>query len=126
MGAQEMMHEQHLNQMAEYVAEDGTVETVKVKVPVVTHNDVSWRELDVPKLVLCPPAALKIKGMKVKFKARLGGLGEEKAEKGELQMHVGGGAFSRSTMATIEIEFEGTEPPEGLMKINDELLKIIN
>lgn len=128
IGAQETMHEQHLRQLTEYVDEDGTSKMVKVKVPNIgakTEED-SWKVVEVPKLVMCPPSSLRIKKMKVQFKARMNGVAGEEGEEGhDVQLHIGG-RFGKTTEADVTIEFEGTDPPEGFMKINDELVKAIH
>jgi hypothetical protein len=126
MGAQEMMHEQHLNQIAEYVDEEGNAQMVKVKVPDIGSKDSQWKTIEVPKLVLCPPAALKIKKMKVRFKARMNGMaaGGDKTDH-DVELHIGG-RFGKTTEADVTIEFEGTDPPEGMVRINDELVKAIH
>ena len=127
VGVQKSMQKQHIAQLQQYIDGDGKAKCLTVKVPSIgTEED--WRELEVPLIVLSPPSSLKIKRMNVKFKARIGGMSDhDDCEDGEceLQIHMGG-LFNRSTEAKIEIEFEGTEPPEGFMKINDELVKAIH
>lgn len=127
IGAQKLMQVQHINQLQEYIDKNGRAITLDVQVPNADASDDQWRTIQVPKITLSPPSSLKIKKMKVRFKANIGGVTsghDENCDCHELQLHMGG-IFSRSTEADIEIEFEGTEPPEGFMKVNDELVKAI-
>lgn len=94
-------------------------------------------EFDAPLLSLVPPGTLRIKALDVKFKVKLQGLlaeagatstdpvtGAEQITKGPLRLEMGGGIFTtQSQLADISITFEGTDPPESLMKINDHFLR---
>lgn len=127
LGAQTLMQDQHVKQLTEYIDSDGKAKTVTVQVPDISGKD-KWRTIEVPKLTLSPPSSLKIKRMKISFQAKINGLSSHSKEddlEHEVQIHMGG-VFSRSTEADIEIEFEGTEPPEGFARINDELIKAIH
>ncbi|MDI1312053.1 DUF2589 domain-containing protein [Prosthecobacter sp.] len=101
------------------------------------HRAEQYVEFDAPLLSLVPPGTLRIKTMDVRFKVKLQGLlGDDgdtstdpvtKVEhhtKGPLRVEMGGGMFTKkSQLADISITFEGTDPPESLMKINDHFLR---
>ena len=126
VGAQEMMQQQHIEELAKFINEDGTPKTQQIKVP---RQDADgkqhWVTVEVPLIVLSPPSSLRIKRLRVDFDAILSGIGKtEGEEKDRVHLKLGG-LFSRGAKVHCEIEFEGTEPPEGWMRINDELVKVI-
>jgi len=124
-GAQEMMQQQHIQELKKFFNGDGSPITQKMKFPHVNNNgETKWTEVDVPLMVLSPPSSLRIKKLKVSFDAFLSGMGNEDDEEKSLHLHVGG-FFRRGAAVKCEIQFEGTEPPEGWMRINDELVKVI-
>lgn len=128
VGAQDMLQNQHVEELKKYINDDGSPVTHPMKLP--RHNakgEIEWTDIEVPLLVLCPPASLKMKKLKINFDAILSGLGqqhEEDAAEQHIQLKLGG-LFSRGAKVHCEIQFEGTKPPEGWMRINDELVKAI-
>lgn len=128
VGAQEMMQQQHIEELKKFVKEDGTPVTQEMKLP--RHGPdgtVEWIDIQVPLMVLSPPSSLKIKKLKVNFDAVLSGTAKhEDGDDGKECIHLKlGGMFSRGAKVHCEIQFEGAEPPEGWMRINDELVKVI-
>lgn len=115
----------------------------KIKIPNTNPDSKEeWREINVPMLSLLPPTSIKIKEMVVEFKARLAGFEKiedtQEAKKGfegietdkatkkaPLQIDFGHRFTSNSSLANIKIVFEGTDPPESILKINDQLVKVI-
>ncbi len=125
IGAQDLMQEQHTNELKKLIGENGKPIVQRIKMPYTDPKTgkIKHRNLDVPLMALTPPAALKIAKLRVKFEARLHGTGDTD-EDNEMKISLGG-LFNRGTKVECEIEFEGTEPPEGWMLINDELVKLI-
>jgi hypothetical protein len=127
VGAQEMMQQQHIEELGKFINEDGTPKTQRIQVPRQgVDGSLEWLAVEVPLLVMSPPSSLRIKKLKVDFDAMLSGHAKHKDDDGEDCVHLTlGGMFSRGAKVHCEIEFEGTEPPEGWMRINDELVKVI-
>jgi len=129
VGAQEMMQNQHIDELQKFFDEDGTPKTTKMQIPQVGADGKQvWTEIEVPLIVFSPPSSLKIKRLKVDFDAIMSGIGnnveDDDDTKRTVQLQLGG-MFSRGAKVHCEIEFEGTEPPEGWMRINDELVKVL-
>lgn len=112
-------------------------------------------KIDVPLMTLASLGAMKIKELKVEFTARLSSLDTEDDDEDEkpasrkpARKEKGQGPFAKrlrgkrkrmafdfkkgadassgeSTVAKISITFEGTEPPEGVVRLNDQVLKTI-
>lgn len=126
VGAQELMQQQHIEELKKFIKEDGTPVTHSIQLPSIDKDgQQEWATVEVPLMVLSPPSSLRIKKLKVDFDAILSGIGkpdDDHKEHIHLQL---GGFFSRGSKVHCEIEFEGTEPPEGWMRINDELVKVI-
>jgi hypothetical protein len=129
IGAQDLMQKQHTDEMKKLFYKNGKPKVQKVKMPYLnTNNEIEYRNIDVPLMALTPPSALKISKLNVKFEAKLHGIGPPEgkpAEKSGMKLSLGG-MFNRGTTVQCEIQFEGTEPPEGWMLINDELVKVIH
>jgi hypothetical protein len=133
VGSQELIQQQHIQDLNKFLNDDGTPVTHNLKIPrgVDDNGETVYTEQEIPLMILSPPSSLKIKRMKVKFVAIMSGHGKmgtgEKCDDEEcIHLHLGGGSiFNRGAKVNCEIEFEGTEPPEGWMRINDELVKII-
>ena len=130
VGAQEMMQNQHIDELAKFFNDDGTPKTQKMMLPRIDKDgNQEWVEVAVPLIVFSPPSSLRIKKLKVDFDAIMSGIGNKENEddgdeKRCVHLHLGG-MFNRGAKVHCEIQFEGTEPPEGWMRINDELVKVI-
>ena len=84
---------------------------------------------------MTPLSSVKIKELNMKFKVKLG---KQVDTTSNLTQQIGTdstqttGALSidmdsvdTENMAEVEVKFEGTQPPEGIMRINDQLIKTI-
>ena len=130
VGSQELMQQQHIDDLYKFLEDDGTPITHKLKIPRRKADGTQeWIEAEVPLMTLSPPSSLRIKKLKISFEAMLTGHDEAcdvKKEDAHIHLHLGGGGlFNRGAKVKCEIIFEGTEPPEGWMRINDELIKVI-
>ena len=92
--------------------------------------------IKVPLATLAPQSSIKIKELTMDLKVRLNNFGKRKSKKG-------GGIFckedagaigadlgasilpSRNNYANLKITFEGTDPPEGMVRLNNNLIKQI-
>ena len=126
--AQALAENQHIEALGKYVNEDGTPKCMEM----VINGD----NVNVPLATLAPQSSIKIKDLKMKLKVRLNNFGKRKSK-------LGGGIFSKedagaisadlgssilpskNNYADLEITFEGTDPPEGLVRLNNNLIKQI-
>jgi len=126
--AQSLAENQHIEALSKYVNEDGTPKCMKM----VINGD----NVNVPLATLAPQSSIKIKELKMNLKVKLNNFGKRKSK-------IGGGIFSKedagaisadlgssilpskNTYANLEITFEGTDPPEGLVRLNNNLIKQI-
>ena len=126
--AQALAENQHIEALGKYVNEDGTPKCMEM----VINGD----NVNVPLATLAPQSSIKIKELKMKLKVRLNNFGKRKSK-------LGGGIFSKedagaisadlgssilpskNNYADLEITFEGTDPPEGLVRLNNNLIKQI-
>lgn len=120
--AQHLMKNQHLAHLKEFVDDDGNLQTVKVKIPD-PADPTKTNLVNVPKMALAPPAGLRLEKMKIAFEVRIDNLEAEDDGEHEIHVRMGGGLFNRGTKAKCEITFRGDDAPEGLMHLNDELVK---
>jgi len=126
--AQALAENQHIEALGKYVNEDGTPKCMEM----VINGD----NVNVPLATLAPQSSIKIKELKMSLKVKLNNFGKRKSK-------IGGGIFSKedagaisadlgssilpgkSNYADLEITFEGTDPPEGLVRLNNNLIKQI-
>ncbi len=142
---------QHLDMVKNYFDENNNPICIDVNYPNFDESgSVVYRRVSVPKLCLVPISSLKLNEVSVDFKVKLYGkikLKEYENETNEEQKdkkvknsnhrpkansYLGyiPGSFgirndSDNSFASISLKFVSEQPPEGLMRINDELTKIM-
>ena len=126
--AQALAENQHIEALSKYVNKDGTPKCMK--------KVLNGETIQVPLATLAPQSSIKIKELTMDLKVRLNNFGKRKSKKG-------GGIFckedagaigadlgasilpSRNNYANLKITFEGTDPPEGMVRLNNNLIKQI-
>ena len=126
--AQALAENQHIEALSKYVNKDGTPKCMKMVL--------NGETINVPLATLAPQSSIKIKELTMDLKVRLNNFGKRKSKKG-------GGIFckedagaigadlgasilpSRNNYANLKITFEGTDPPEGVVRLNNNLIKQI-
>lgn len=133
--AQELTEEQHIHQLDKYFDEEGKPLIQEIQVPTLDPDDdpEALVTLQVPLMSLLPPSAIKIKELRVSFKAALGkikisdedGDGPQ-APSLDIDTGGGGGLFGKNqSTADIDITFESGDPSESFLRINDYLVKSV-
>lgn len=137
-----MAEQQHLESLKTYLEEDGSPKTLNVKYPCFNEaGEADYRDVEVPALCLVPVSSLKLSevsvGFKVKLSARISLSGEEglcaargrETEKRRDRRKVGFiPEFRQKTdggYADITLKFHAEEAPEGVLRIRDEMIKIL-
>ena len=123
--AQALAENQHIEALSKYVNKDGTPKCMKMVL--------NGETINVPLATLAPQSSIKIKELTMDLKVRLNNFGKRKSKKG-------GGIFckedagaivadlgasilpSRNNYANLKITFEGTDPPEGVVRLNNNLI----
>tara|TARA_R110002020_G_scaffold439228_1_gene649734 strand:- start:42 stop:497 length:456 start_codon:yes stop_codon:yes gene_type:complete len=126
--AQSLAENQHIEALSKYVNTDGTPKCMKMVL--------NGENVDIPLATLAPQSSIRIKELKMSLKVKLNSFGKRKSK-------LGGGIFckedagaisadlgssilpSKNNYANLEITFEGTDPPEGLVRLNNNLIKQI-
>tara|TARA_Y100001938_G_scaffold104407_1_gene142526 strand:- start:4325 stop:4780 length:456 start_codon:yes stop_codon:yes gene_type:complete len=126
--AQALAENQHIEALAKYINEDGTPKCMNM----VINGD----NVNVPLATLAPQSSIKIKELSMELKVKLGSFGKRKSRLGGgIFKHGNAGSISadlgasilpkRNQYATLKVTFEGTDPPEGLVRLNNNLIKQI-
>ena len=126
--AQGLAESQHIEALSKYINKDGTPKCMKM----VINGD----EVSVPLATLATQSSIKIKELTMEMKVRLSNYGKRKSKKGggifkkgdagAISVDLGSSIFPRKNhYANLKITFEGTDPPEGLVRINNNLIKQI-
>ena len=137
VSAQRLVEKQHID-MVDLYFDDETSQplTMEMKIPS-AHPDKDFENLSVPLLTMAPLSSIKIKELEMKFKVKLSEQLDTVSELAQSMKHededanVGGVGIDMNntnpdTMAEIKLTFTGEEAPEGVMRINDQLVKTIN
>jgi hypothetical protein len=127
--AQNTIEQHYLGEVTEdYFDEDGSPKMIILQLP---GSDGKMREVNVPAISLVPHYGLAIDEVSVEMKVKLSTTDEAKETKGNKKGKVRKilSDFSNreggKELATIVVKFKGKEPPEGLARIKDNLIKII-
>ncbi|MGN0406840.1 MAG: DUF2589 domain-containing protein [Bacteroides sp.] len=151
LSVNQMAENQHLDMLSAYFEHDGTPVCIDIKCPFFNDKgETEYKNVSIPKLCLIPMSSLCLDEINVDFKVKLYGKVslEQQAYAGDktenLQMdklteHRKGGEKetfigyipngrirkgSDDSYASISLKFVSQEPPEGLMRIRDEFIKV--
>ena len=137
VSAQRLVEKQHIDMVDLYFDDEtGQPLTMEMEIPS-SHPDKKSEHLSVPLFTMAPLSSIKIKELEMKFKVKLSEQLDTiseltKSMKSEDEDIRAGGIsidmnnINPDTMAEIKVTFEGTNPPEGVMRINDQLVKTIH
>lgn len=141
-----MAEQQHVESLQSYFDADGKPRCLTMQMPYFDDNGIpQYREMDVPLISIVPVNSLKLTEISVDFKVRLSAnvkLSHDKpvnnlmtvkspkttsdAEKdGVLGFIPEYKKRDNDSYANIVLKFTADEPPEGVMKIRDEMIKIL-
>lgn len=131
--ARETVERQHLRTIQNYFTRDGdklVAKTTTIHVPDLDSNGEPELEVKVPLFSLLPLSSLTIDEVTVEFDAYLSTLsGDSDKSKGpkKMQMELGGhGMMGKSkNNVKVSVKVKGGNPPEGLIKLNDNIVKSI-
>lgn len=148
----ELSEQQHLEMLEKYFDKDDKPKIMKVNYPYFDESgEVSYKELEIPLLCLVPVSSLKINEVDIDFKVKLSGKVKLKEgnrrktylEKREEDLVCASGdppdenegrglgfvpEYRKSkdgSYADISLKFRAEEAPEGLIRLRDELIKIL-
>ena len=100
--AQNTIESHYLGEIVDdYFEKDGTPKVIIVKLP---GQDGKLKDVHIPAISLVPHQGILIDEVEVEMKVKLSGSKE---------------------LATIRVKFRGEQPPEGLARIKDNLIKVI-
>ena len=101
--------------------------TITMTLPHQEGPEVKKIPYEVPVFALVKHQAMTIDELEMDFEVELHGLDqlqlEDDSDETVLSASTSGGAFSRKTIAKVKMKFRGEEPPEGVMRLNDKVLK---
>ena len=127
--AQNAIEQHYLGEITEDSFEaDGTPKMILVKLP---GKDGQLKEVHIPAITLVPHYGLAIDKVSVTMRVKLSSSEDDKEKKGNK-----GGRIRKiisdfsnreggKELATIFVRFRGKDPPEGLARIKDSLIKFI-
>jgi hypothetical protein len=147
-----MSEAQHLQKISEYFNEDYTPKVFKVMYPYFdASGNVNYRETDIPQICLLPMSSLKLDEVEVDFKVQIYGgvklthydesntsgtpsspILKAASKKADDKNQAFIGYFPQGNarhskddnFASIRLKFTSDDPPEGLMRIQEQYTKI--
>lgn len=141
-----MAEQQHIESLQAYFDADGKPRCLTMQMPYFDDYGVpQYREMDVPLISIVPVNSLKLAEINVDFKVRLSAnvkLSHSKLSNNLMTANNPNAANNAETdsvlgfipeykkrdndsYANIVLKFTSDEPPEGVMKIRDEMIKIL-
>ncbi|MCR4567688.1 MAG: DUF2589 domain-containing protein [Pseudobutyrivibrio sp.] len=127
----DMSEEQHLRKLEEYFEEDGTPKVFDLQYPYFDENGVaSYKVISVPQICLVPITSLKLDDVEVDFKVRLYGDVDLHNQDGDKQdtflgyIPHGKCRSNENSYASIKLKFTSQDPPEGLLRLRDQFVKV--
>lgn len=128
---------QHIEMLSGFFDSENKPVSILLSVPQFDDDGkITYKDVSIPKLCLVPISSLKLDGIKVDFKVRLTGevsleekagedTGMDKKERSFLGYLPGGGLKRNpEDFANITLQFTSQDPPEGIMRIQDELIRV--
>ena len=127
--AQNTIESHYLGEIVDdYFEKDGTPKVIIVKLP---GQDGKLKDVHIPAISLVPHQGILIDEVEVEMKVKLSGSEEEKDSKGQKQGKLKkiitdfSNREGGKELGTIRVKFRGEDPPEGLARIKDNLIKVI-
>lgn len=128
---------QHIEMLSGFFDSENKPVSISLSMPLFDDDGkITYKDVSIPKLCLVPISSLKLDGIKVDFKVRLTGEVplEEKAgentgtdkKEGSFLGYLPGGGLKRNPedFANITLQFSSQDPPEGILRIQDELIRV--
>ena len=126
--AQSLAENQHIEALSKYVNEDGTPKCMKMVI--------NGENVNVLLATLAPQNSIKIKELTMDLKVKINNFGKRKSisgggifrrkDAGAVSIDLGSSILSsKNNYANLKITFEGTDPPEGVVRLNNNLIKQI-
>ena len=131
--AQSLAENQHIEAISKFFDKDGNPECMDIIIP---GNEGKPQNVKIPLVTLSPQSSIKIKELTMELKVKLGSFGKRKSrlgggifckeDAGAINADLGASILpKRNQYATLKLVFEGTDPPEGLVRLNNNLIKQI-
>ena len=131
--AQALAENQHIEALSKFFEKDGKPKSLEVKIP---DGNGSTQVIEVPLVTLTPQSSIKIKELTMELKVKLSSFGKRKSrlgggifckeDAGAINADLGSSILpKRNQYANLKITFEGTDPPEGFVRLNNNLIKQI-
>ena len=126
--AQSLAENQHIEALRKYMNEDGSPKCMRIFI--------NGEYVMVPLMTLAPQSSIKIKELTMDLKVRLNNFGKRKScsgggifkkkDAGAVSADLGSSILpTKNNYANLKITFEGTDPPEGVIRLNNNLIKQI-
>ena len=131
--AQSLAENQHIEALNKFFDKDGNPLGLDIKIP----DDKGQNQVvSVPLATLAPQSSIRIKELSMEMKVKMGSFGKRKSrlgggifckeDAGAINADLGASILpKRNQYATLKVTFEGTDPPEGLVRLNNNLIKQI-
>ena len=131
--AQALAENQHIEALGKFFDKKGKPLCMDIKIP---GNDGKQQTINVPLVTLSPQSSIQIKELSMELISKIGSFGKRKSRKGggifckedagAINADLGASILTkRNQYATLKVTFEGTDPPEGLVRLNNNLIKQI-
>lgn len=126
--AHKLIRTQHVKTLEFYFDEEKKPIMLDLQFPAIDSitGEVIYKNVKVPKLTLVPMHTLQMKNMKLNFRVKLNSWLDSENQKTGLLAHIlSSNSTDNDNFVNVELEFETTNPPEAVMRINDQFIKVL-
>lgn len=104
------------------IDEDGILEPkyVVMKLPIIEGGEIKEKEIQIPLFSLANHQSLNLNQLSINFEVEM-----HSCEEGHAMVSTGSKWLGTPTKAKVEMHFKGETPSEGILRINDILVKTI-
>lgn len=132
--AQRVSEQQHLEMLDSFFDLDKATgqlraKTVEVHVPALEHGNEDHDPIQVPLVSLVPLNSLKVSEITVEFEAQVAGMKRGRRRAADSHIHFtlgGGGDLNKNNNVKVTVKVTGADAPEGVVRLNDRILKQIH
>lgn len=146
MKVNQLSQQQHSEVLEQFFDSENKPISIKMQYPARGENgELLYHEVEVPKLCVVPISSLKLQEVSVDFKVKLAGKISLKSNRSDLREDGGGSKRKRNSLeesyvgyiphatkrnensgfADIHLKFKADQPPEGIMRIRDSLIRVM-
>ena len=130
--ARSLAENQHIESLKKFIDDDDKPKFITIKMP---DNNGEYQDVKVPTMTLAPIFSTRLKEMEIEFRVKITGCGKKKSrtgegifknkDKGAVCIDMSNSVFKSGQYAKCKVKYDTVDAPEGVVRINNNLIKLI-